>query len=250
MQPLSKIYLHSDTILWDDIKKGNVTHVYSISIAAILYASFKPIDLFRKGNIFSIKTKKRKLVKLGFRELLLILQFTISAILIISTISVTKQINFLKNSNLGYDKKNRIVVQNPWNPAMISRYEVLKQKCLENPAIESVGGCFNYPSSGLNYSSEFESIDSVNKKTLKVGVTSIDVDFFKTVDAHIIEGRNFSKEFATDTSTSIILNETAAKELNLKGSVLGYKLKEIGGEKTYNVIGVAEDIHFFSKKEK
>lgn len=355
LQPLSKIYLHSDTILWDDIKKGNVTHVYSISIAAILvlliscfnyinislsllskrsrevgikkvvgakrkqlimqffvetfvitffsvwfavllseilkpfinnffgtsiplgydlkfalltilflivlpliiglypailYASFKPIDLFRKGNIFSIKTKKRKVIKIGFRELLLILQFTISAILIISTISVTKQINFLKNNSLGYDKKDRIVVQNPFAQGLNSRYKALKQKCLENPAIESVCGCFNYPSSGLNFSSELESIDSVNKKTLEVGVTSIDVDFFKTVDAHIIEGRNFSKEFATDTSTSIILNETAAKELNIKGSVLGYKLKGIKKERIYNVIGVAEDIHFFSKKEK
>ncbi len=222
-------------------------------IIAVIYPSIiaiknNTIDRLKGGGISSsIKYGK---ISFGFRQIVICLQFIITVGLLISVGIIYNQLSFARNEKLGFKKENIISIDNPWDESMFSRYETLKNKILQYPEIISAAAGGNVPSENINNYTWIYSQGMQQKDNIKCAQIAMDYDYFKTLQTKILNGRNFSKDFPSDMERSIVVTESVVKELNLKNPIgtLIYGLNN--AESPQTIIGVVEDIHFKSFKEK
>jgi len=213
----------------------------TVTVFAGLYPAFfmsryKAYDVL-KGNT------KSGVSGINFRRIMVILQFTISTILIISTITVSRQLRFLNKQKLGIDSEQIIVV--PLKDRNIIRHmESLEEELLKNKNIYNVASISNIPGRQFNLNAIRWAKEQT---TIDVSELHIDYNFFKILDLGMAEGREFSKDFSADSLDNFIINKAAAKLYNWKTPVneIVYwyddEITRIG-----RVIGVVEDFHFQS----
>ena len=211
---------------------------------ALLLSSFKPLQVFR--GITVLKTKDGY-----FRKGLVVLQFTVSVILISGTIIIYSQMGFIQKTNPGY---NRSAVLSFAVPQIIDRQKkeaamkTIKQELLLKSNIENVSTC-NQPvvniGSACTECADWEGRDtSYNPKITQL---SADDDFFKTMQLQMKEGQWFSETSSSDNK-GFVLNETAVKDFNLALPVIGKRFIFKGD--TGRIIGVVKDFSFKSMHER
>jgi putative ABC transport system permease protein len=171
---------------------------------AFYLTAFNPIKVL-KGE----KTKGKSAAI--FRRILIVIQFTISVALIISTITVQKQINYLRKKNMGFNKENTIAIR--FNKQIEEEKESFKQALLNYPEIKSIS--FSSGIIGSMGNTESFDFNSDGERT-SIQLHSIDPNFIDQFEIEIIEGRNFSYDNKTDAKQKIILNEEAVKAGGLK----------------------------------
>ena len=205
---------------------------------ALIISSFKPANIIKGSLIKNIKGK-------SFKNALVILQFVISIILIISTIVVFKQQQYIQRKNLGFNEENILVLRNA--DALNRQNSAFKAEILKNNSVLSasfshlIPGSRSYAGRGV-YSADL----SPDESRLLNGVLT-DYDFHKTYRTELIEGRYFSKEFSSDTSNAMVLNESAVEAFgftNPLGRIL--KLPEPQHDIPYTIIGVIKDFNYQS----
>jgi putative ABC transport system permease protein len=177
------------------------------------------------------------------RSALVVVQFTFSIALVVATIVVFNQLEYLRSKRLGFDKEQVVVI--PIRDFESSRnYESLKSALLQNPAIASVSAASQIPPEGLP---DLEVWPGDEKETGKrrMKIVVVDYGFFETLGIAIVEGRTFSQSFGTDAGAGFILNESAMEEFGWKSAV-GRKFGAAWSNKAGAVIGVVEDFHFES----
>ena len=209
---------------------------------ALFLSKFQPVD-----SLKSIKTPGSSSASL--RKMLVVAQFAITIFLIIGTAAIYKQLNFMQNSDLGFNKKDVVILNYPIsNAGMHDKYSVIKNVFESIPGVSDVTGAYTLP--GIN-NKETESIrlkgQSENEQKIFQAI-GVDYNFVSTLGLKIIRGRNFSKKFANDKDAAIILNETAVKDLGLKNPI-GTEVFLPGGknkERPAKVIGVINDFHVAS----
>lgn len=208
---------------------------------AFYLSSFKPIEVLKGKFIRSDKS-------FGLRSSLVVFQFFISVGLIIGTFVLWQQMRFIQNKNLGYNKEQLLTIPNSY--ALGKNEEVYKQEMLQNPQIVNAT-VSSYkpagPSSGGNALAYPEGKDNQITRTTEYHV---DENYIPTFDMKMAAGRNFSKNFTTD-STAMILNETAAKafgwnDLTAVGKIIIRENSNRGTNVPYHVIGVVKDFNFQS----
>jgi putative ABC transport system permease protein len=205
----------------------------SIIYPVVFVSGFNPLQIIRNEIIPFQKTG-------GFRKILVLLQFTITTLLIIASIIIIKQIKYIQHKNLGFDKEALLII--PLTEENIkNKYELIKSKLLQNPAIVSATGMSDIPGAMFWVTSfECEGMQpKENNKTMMF--LKSDIDFIKTYKAKIIEGRDF---IANDTITGnhgYIINESAAHYLNWQQSA-GKKFSSNYGGEGY-VVGVVKDFN-------
>jgi putative ABC transport system permease protein len=190
---------------------------------AIYLSAFQPADV--------LQGKTRKGSKGGiFKKALIIVQFTISIVLIIGTFVVGRQLEFIRNRDLGFDKNQ--VLWFEVNETLQKEMNVLKAKLREHLGVEQVATS-NYTKPGIR------SMWGQNwkDKQMDLDVFLVDSDYIETMGLDIVEGRNFLSE--SDKGRAYILNESAVKEFEMDSPV-----GEIVGRNT--VVGVVKDFHFRS----
>jgi putative ABC transport system permease protein len=220
-----------------------------IGIIAGLYPSFyltafKPISVL-KGE----KTKGKSAAI--FRKVLIVVQFTISIALIACTITVQKQLNFLKNKDMGFNKENIITIG--LNSNIRSQKEAFKSSLLSHPEIIEVA----YSGGSLTSIRNTESFDfNSNGESTSIQLHPIDPAYFDLYEIELIEGRNFNFDNKADYQKKIILNEEAVKEAGLKlGEVAGTIFHRDGWyftalpSKECEIIGVVKNFHYRSLHE-
>jgi putative ABC transport system permease protein len=212
---------------------------------AIYISRFRPIEILRKET-FGLNRK------LTLRKLLIILQFSISIILLIGTIIIFRQLDYMKNSDLGFAKENVVLLNFPrTNQIINAKYDVLRDELLKNTNIRYVSGAYTVPgiNSQMNVSVRTEGSPSDN--SINIQALPADYGFVKSIGLEIIEGRDFSRDYATDRYESVILSQSAVASLGLNNPV-GTKLMIPGEEykSGVNVIGVFKDFHVQSFHEK
>lgn len=209
-----------------------ITGIISGSYPALLLSSFKPIMVI-KQNL------KNSSTALFLRKGLVVFQFALSMIFIVGMIVISKQVTFIQNKNLGYNKNNLIYLPLAGNIA--SNFNTFKFEALKIPGILEIGQMSHRPVQLENTTGgvEWEG-KAPDTKPVFVQV-AVGYDFVKTMKATLIAGRDFSEDFAD--STNYLINEKALR-------IIGYK-DPIGMPLTFwglkgTIIGVVKDFHFNS----
>jgi len=209
------------------------------SYPAFYLSRFVPEEIF-KGKL-SRGSKSGKL-----RSVLVIFQFAASIVLIIGTIVIYRQLNHIQNKNLGYQKEQVLIINDSYllgNNLNAFKYEMLK---VTGVIFGTASGFLPIPSE-RNFSAFYTGRAIVSESGLTLQRWRIDCDYLKTLGIKLIEGRNFSPDFITD-SASIILNETAVRQLGFKDPINKFMYNWVAGGrvKAYKVIGVVKDFNFES----
>jgi putative ABC transport system permease protein len=215
-----------------------VTGLASGSYPAFVQSSFKPVDSI-KGIGLRISPKSGKST---LRRTLVVTQFTLSIILIVGTLIVYKQIRFMLNKNLGYEKDSIVYFVKRSN--LRTQYDAFKSELLRDSNIIGVTSSSDVPTYSVHSTGAF-SWEGKNPEThFLIHQFSTDHDYIKTFNMHIIAGRDFSREFPADASTqSFIVNETAVKAMGLENPVGSkFQLYDNKGQ----IVGVVEDFHYKS----
>ncbi len=214
-----------------------ITGFISGSYPALYLSSFKPVKVLKGLPKFSNNT-------LWFRKGLVVFQFMLSIILIIGTIVVRKQVNYIQTTNLGYDRENLMYV--PLEGDLIPKYTLFKNEVVNMPGIKNVSRITDNPTQISNGTGGVQWQGKDPNADIEFTQAAVGYDFVKTMRLQMAQGRDFSKDFPTD-SVGYIINETAAK-------IIGYK-NPVGGSLTFwqkpgTIIGVVKDFHFNSMHEK
>lgn len=205
------------------------------SYPAFYLSSFSPVQV-TKGTLAAGKTSSR------FRNGLVVFQFAVSIMLLIGTFTVYRQLDYVQNKDLGFNKDQVLVIKNLEPDPLKS--EALKQELMQHANIVSVSSSGNLPGEG-NGSNWLETEDA---DTLMLNMYFCDYDYMETLQLKIAEGRFFSNQFGTDTA-GIILTEHTVKVHNIENPVGKRVTFHYGRPIPLTVIGVVKDFHFRSLHE-
>jgi len=215
-----------------------ITGLVSGSYPALVLSSFKPVDSI-KGTGLTFSSRSGKSL---FRRSLVVVQFTLSIMLIVGTMIVYRQTHYMLNKELGYEKESMIYFRKRAN--VRNQYDAFKSELLRDPNITGVTASSDIPTYTVHSTSAFSWEGKDAETRLSIHQFSVDHDYIKTFNMNIIAGRDFSREFRVDDSTqSFIVNETAVQAMGLEDSVGSkFRLWKYEGQ----IVGVVEDFHYKS----
>jgi putative ABC transport system permease protein len=207
------------------------------SYPALYLSGFQPIDVLK-----SLRAPKGGAATV--RKTLVVVQFSISIVLIIATAVVFLQMRFMKEKDLGFAKEQVLVMKVPTQDStMPNRLQLLKNELLKSGAVSQVASCSSIP--GTAFDQVFHVIQNgTAREERPINIVAVDEDFMALLGIKIAKGRTFSKEFPSDKERGFIVNEAAARQYGWKNPV-GLNIENgvgYGGE----IIGVVKDFHFTS----
>jgi len=206
------------------------------SYPSIFLSSFAPVKVL-KGTFRSSGWSA------GIRKGLVVFQFLISIFLIIGTMAVHKQINYVKDKNLGFNKDNLVYI--PVEGDLVDRLDLFKSRMLENPNIRSATTTSAVPiylSSSTSGGFRWEGKNA--DQAVLFNVLLVGHDFFQTFDMNMAQGRTFDQQLMSDTANVVVNQATAAAMLQDIEEPLNYPVNFWGREG--QVVGIVEDFHFSS----
>ena len=235
-----------------------ISLIAGILVTGFLAGSYPAIVLARFDPIRALKGQKSKAVsRINLRSVLVVFQFMIAIVLIVGSIMIYRQLNYIQHKDLGFNKEQVLIINNTY--ALGDQVQSFKNRVLSQPSVSSatVSSYLPVPSSYSNstYSKtrEFRQDQSINMQEWRV-----DYDYAKTLDLKMDEGRFFDQKFPTD-SFGVVINEAAAKILNY-AEPLGQKIYGIKGQLShqpqpedfteYTIIGVVKDFNWQSLHDK
>ncbi len=203
------------------------------SYPGLYLSSFNPVKILKSGSVSNSRGKH-------FRNILTTFQFAISIALIVCTLLVQKQLLFIKNANLGFNKENVLIISNMNNP-LGSHLIAFKDKIKTNEGVIDASITTGIPP-GFGFG-DYYKIQGKGDKQFALSSYMTDEDFIKTLGIKLIKGRSFEKDHPSDAG-SVILNETAVKQFGIKypiGKTINYPSKG-----NYTIIGVIKDFNFLN----
>ncbi len=217
-----------------------LTGLVAGSYPALYLSSLKPVRIlkgvtkFTRGSIL-------------FRKGLTVFQFMLSIVLLVATIVITRQTNYVQNTNLGYNRENLIYTRIEGELSNQNKYLLFKNRLSQMPGIGIVDRSTEAP-----HAMDFVVTDAVNwegkDKNASVGFkpASVGFDFVKLMNLKIADGRDFSKNISTDSTDAFLVNEEAVKEMGMKNPIGKWVS---AWDKKGHIIGIVKDYHTHSLRE-
>ena len=209
-----------------------VTGLLSGSYPAFVLSSFKPVSVF-KNNL------KNHSASVFLRKGLVVFQFALSMIFIVSMIVISKQVDFIQETNLGYQKYNLIYLR--LSGPIATNFDIFKHEALQQPGVLTISHMSDRPVRIENSTGSVEWEGKTPDTRPTFTQASVGYDFVKTMQATLLYGRDFSQNHAD--SANYIINETALKIIGYENPI-GMPLTFWGTKGT--IIGVVKDFHFNS----
>jgi putative ABC transport system permease protein len=221
---------------------------------ALVLSGFQPIKVLKgSSSTFNINPGKIDWLRHG----LIVVQFGLSILLIISAIVVYKQVDYLHNKDLGFNKEQIMFFTFRGDNA-VERQEVLKSELLKIPGVKSASIGYGFPSDAV--AGEQIIVPQNGEKVYhSATLLMVDYDYIKTLGLQLVKGRDFSKEMKTDASEAFIINEKAVKDFGFGNAqnALGKRMEwnvwnptSADSMKVGKVIGVVKDFNFKSLYDK
>jgi putative ABC transport system permease protein len=222
---ISMDYIHDIRFLYGLFILISFVALLSSLYVAVFISKLQTIEILK----FKINTKGSRF---NLRHGFIFLQLSIFAGLIFSTLVIKSQLKFFRENSFGYDKENVFVIRT-YDKELPEKYSTLINELRKIPEIENISAASELPPQlgGMLYKLP----NNKNPKELvEINGFSVDYNFIQTLGLELIEGRDFSREYSTDSLSGIILNETAMSRLELEDERTIYGFKIIGVVKDFN----------------
>lgn len=205
---------------------------------ALFMSSFKPVKVLK--GVFKAGSGG-----VSFRKVLVVTQFAISIILIVATTVVFQQLRYIQQKSLGFNKDH--ILTTAYNGDLDKKYDSFRNDLLSIPGVKEAGRSSRIPSGRLLDEQGASVMQNGTLQQVKIDLKCLSTDygFIPTFGMHMAAGRNFSRDYATDTS-NYILNETAVKMLGWGSPQNAIDKDMVYGGTKGKVIGVVKDFHFES----
>ena len=213
-----------------------VAGLISGSYPALYLSSLNPIRVLKGQLKFTWKA-------IFFRKGLVVFQFVLSIILIVGMIVAWRQLNYIQTKNIGYDRENLVYV--PLEGELLKNYALFKDEASQIPGILNISKIKQAPTRLSSHTGDVKWEGKAPNLVVSFANTVVGYDFIKTMNLQLVQGRDFSKAFGTD-SVAFIINETALQKIGYKDP-LGKPLT--WGKLDGKIIGIVKDFHFASLHE-
>lgn len=232
------VFSLTPNILLSFLGISTLTGLLAGSYPAIYLSSFKPVKVL-KGEL------KTSIGELWARRGLVVFQFTMSVILILSVLIVYKQIMFVQERNLGYDKDQ--LVHFSMDGQLEDRYDAFLEEARRLPSVKSVSSIGHDLVGRQNNTSGLKWDGKNPEDRILFENIAVNYDLIETIGAEMKVGRSFSREYGSDT-TKIVFNEKAIEVMGFQEDPIG-KVIRLWDEYDLEIIGVVKDFHFQSLHE-
>ncbi|MEP2446633.1 MAG: ABC transporter permease [Balneola sp.] len=226
-----------------------LTGLLSGSYPAVMLSGFQPIKVLK--GVLDKGTSR-------FRSLLVVFQFSVSLVVIIGLLVINKQLDFIQNQSLGFQKEQTVIIHDAYT--LDTNLNVYKEELLKEPEFKNATISSYLPVSGFSMNDQTfwpKGDDPVQGNTSSSQVWRVDTDYIPTLGMEIIEGRNFSEDRGADENT-VILNEALANRFGFEeplGEVITTFTQRPDGSfdtenlREFTVIGIVKNFHFRSLRE-
>jgi len=205
---------------------------------AFVISGFQPVSVLK--GVFKSNSKGAAL-----RKGLIIGQFATSLVLIAGTIIVFQQVNFMRNQNLGFNIEQTLVLQAPQTLAdsvYQGVYQPFKNDVMQIQHVKGIAVSSNVMGQEDYWTNGWTKVNDPDKNVLTLYNLGIDYNFVRDYDLKLVAGRNFSRDFGTD-SNAVLLNETAVQQMNFGSAENALQKKITSGGDTMTIIGVLSNFH-------
>jgi putative ABC transport system permease protein len=211
---------------------------------AFYLSSFQPVAVLKgsKGTSFR---------KSLFRNVLVVFQFSASVVLIVGTIIIYMQLNYIRKKDIGYNREQILILNNTWS--LEQKAEPFKNELLKIAGVEKATISGYLPVNYTRNNDSFFPLPSMDTKdAISMQIWEIDENYIPTMEMQIVEGRNFSADMKTD-STGLIVNEAAAKFMGNEGiinkSLYRFTNPQTKETEELRIVGIVKDFNFSSLRE-